>query len=159
MSVRPRSCESALFGGHTGGTPDSRYWARRAARGIPADRKLGAFRNCQAREVFGWAYISLRCRDIAGDNGPICGPQRRANRPNSQASQRDFAALGCRRVASSNRGVSRPALTCLALKLTPHVFMRLGELRHAEWLEFESTGFRALASPLLNEPGIGHPMP
>lgn len=33
-------------------------------------------------------------------------------------------------------GYSGQPLTCLALKLTPHVFVRPGELRRAEWQEF-----------------------
>ena len=34
-------------------------------------------------------------------------------------------------------GYSGQPLTCLALKLTPHVFVRPGELRRAEWQEFD----------------------
>ncbi|MEL7452868.1 MAG: integrase arm-type DNA-binding domain-containing protein [Pseudomonadota bacterium] len=34
-------------------------------------------------------------------------------------------------------GFSGQPLTCLALKLTPHVFVRPGELRRAEWEEFD----------------------
>ena len=34
-------------------------------------------------------------------------------------------------------GYSGQPLTCLALKLTPHVFVRPGELRRAEWNEFD----------------------
>jgi integrase len=34
-------------------------------------------------------------------------------------------------------GYSGQPLTCLALKLTPHLFVRPGELRRAEWREFE----------------------
>ena len=34
-------------------------------------------------------------------------------------------------------GYSGQPLTCLALKLTPHVFVRPGELRRAEWKEFD----------------------
>ena len=34
-------------------------------------------------------------------------------------------------------GYSGQPLTCLALKLTPHVFVRPGELRRAEWREFD----------------------
>mgnify|MGYP000686983879 CR=1 FL=1 len=34
-------------------------------------------------------------------------------------------------------GFSGQPLTCLALRLTPHVFVRPGELRHAEWKEFD----------------------
>jgi integrase len=34
-------------------------------------------------------------------------------------------------------GYSGQPLTCLALKLTPHVFVRPGELRRAEWEEFD----------------------
>lgn len=34
-------------------------------------------------------------------------------------------------------GYSGQPLTCLALKLTPHVFVRPGELRRAEWPEFD----------------------
>jgi integrase len=34
-------------------------------------------------------------------------------------------------------GYSGQPLTCLALKLTPHLFVRPGELRRAEWSEFD----------------------
>lgn len=34
-------------------------------------------------------------------------------------------------------GYSGQPLTCIALKLTPHVFVRPGELRQAEWSEFD----------------------
>ena len=34
-------------------------------------------------------------------------------------------------------GYSDHAITLLALKMTPHVFVRPGELRRAEWDEFD----------------------
>ncbi|MDP5280360.1 integrase arm-type DNA-binding domain-containing protein [Sphingomonas sp. DG1-23] len=37
-------------------------------------------------------------------------------------------------------GYQGQPLTCIALKLTPHVFVRPGELRQAEWTEFDLDG-------------------
>jgi integrase len=34
-------------------------------------------------------------------------------------------------------GYQGQPLTCLALRLTPHLFVRPGELRRAEWVEFD----------------------
>ncbi|MBG6119449.1 MULTISPECIES: tyrosine-type recombinase/integrase [unclassified Sphingobium] len=83
-------------------------------------------------QIFRYAIATARAeRDVAADlRGALIAPQpvHRAAITNAQAAGRLLRAL---------EGFEGYANTRAALRLLPHVFVRPGELRHAEWADFD----------------------
>ncbi len=83
-------------------------------------------------QIFRYAIATARAeRDVAADlRGALIAPQpvHRAAITNAQAAGQLLRAL---------EGFEGYANTRVALRLLPHVFVRPGELRHAEWADFD----------------------
>lgn len=83
-------------------------------------------------QIFRYAIATARAeRDVAADlRGALIAPQpvHRAAITNAQAAGQLLRAL---------EGFEGYANTRAALRLLPHVFVRPGELRHAEWADFD----------------------
>jgi integrase len=96
-----------------------------------------------ASRVFRYAVVTMRCRrNIAADlQGALAAPVVKHH-----AAITDPERLGA--LLRAIDGFDGSPMTALALKLAPHVFLRPGELRQAEWseVEFEARVWRVPAS-------------
>ncbi len=88
-----------------------------------------------AGQVFRYAIATgAATRDISQDlRGALA-----SRKVKHHASITDPAEIG--KLLQVIDGYTGDAVTRAALKLSPHVFVRPGELRHAEWCEFDLTG-------------------
>ncbi len=107
-------------------------------RGIEASGKLETMHRVKSRisEVFRYGVATRRClsdpcRDLRG----ALKPKRRTKHLAALTDPADVGALVL--VIDGYRGTPEVQL---ALKLSPLVFVRPGELRHAEWPQFELDG-------------------
>jgi integrase len=102
-------------------------------------RKTRALRNRAAAAQHLRAGLPLCHRHRARRARHFSGPARRDHRAQSHASRGHYLPDGSRCAASGNRRLFGLSNTHAALRLAPHVLVRLGELRHAEWTEFDLT--------------------
>lgn len=95
---------------------------------LEAARQVRSF----ASRVFRYGVATTRCkRDIAADLiGALTAPKVKHH-----AAILDPVQVGA--LLRAIEGYQGQPSTHLALRLAPHVFVRPGELRHAEWVEFD----------------------
>jgi integrase len=122
------------------------YIGGRPIKAITAQELLGALRRIEARgkhetahrvrslagRVFRYAVATGRAEhDVSADLKDALAPVKSRN----FASVTDPAQVG--RLLRAIHGYDGQPITALALKLAPLVFVRPGELRNAEWSEFD----------------------
>ena len=105
-----------------------------ALRKVEAEGRYESARRMRSviSRVFRYAIATARAqRDVAADlRGALISPK-----PKHLAAITTAKEVGA--LMRAIEGYSGHAITLLALRMTPHVFVRPGELRQAEWDEFD----------------------
>ncbi len=105
-----------------------------ALKRLEAKGKLETSKKCRsfASRVFRYGVATGRCKadPAALLNGALIAPKARHH-----AAILEPAKLG--ELLRAIEGYDGSPITKLALQVAPHVFVRPGELRHAEWAEFD----------------------